>query len=66
MEVIGFSTRDLIALMLDNGVHTSVDAFKRLAIQLQQRALSHERREASLSCDESNVIEDEQFWDTSK
>jgi hypothetical protein len=40
MEVIGFSTRELIALMLDNGIHTSVDAFKRLAIALQSAALA--------------------------
>jgi hypothetical protein len=40
MEVIGFSTRELIALMLDNGIHTSVDRFRSLAIALQSAALA--------------------------
>jgi hypothetical protein len=53
--VLGYSTSELIALMLDNGIHTSVDAFKRPAIQLQQRALTHEKQEAGLSCDEEEA-----------
>lgn len=64
--VLGYSTRELIDAMADNGIHCSVDAFKRLAIALQQRALTHEKQEAALSCDEGNAIEDDQFWDTSK
>ena len=55
--VLGYSTSELIALMLDNGVHTSVDAFKRLAIQLQQRALTHEKQEAALGLMHENEVE---------
>ena len=58
MEVIGFSTRELIALMLDNGIHTSVDAFKRLAIALQQAALTHPyTRDAALQRMHENGVE---------
>jgi VIT1/CCC1 family predicted Fe2+/Mn2+ transporter len=38
--VIGYTTSELIALMLDNGIHISVDRFKRLAIALQSAALT--------------------------
>jgi hypothetical protein len=64
--VLGYTTSQLIDAMLQNGIHCSLDAFKRLAIQIQQRALTHEKQEAGLSCDEGNATEDEQFWDTSK
>lgn len=39
-EVIGYSTADLVAAMLDAGIHTSVDKFRRLAHQIQARALA--------------------------
>jgi len=39
-EVIGYTNRELIALMLDNGIHTSVDRFRSLAISLQSAALA--------------------------
>lgn len=37
--VIGFSRRELIDLMLENGIHTSVDKFERLAVLLQQKVI---------------------------
>ena len=39
-EVIGYTTADLVAAMLDAGIHTSVDKFRRLAAEIQRRALS--------------------------
>jgi hypothetical protein len=53
--VLGYTTSQLIDAMLQNGIHCSLDAFKRLAIQLQQRALTHEKQEAGLSCDEEEA-----------
>jgi hypothetical protein len=38
-EVIGIPTAELIEMMLNAGIHTSVDRFKALAIEIQQRAL---------------------------
>jgi hypothetical protein len=40
MEVIGFSTRELIDAMADAGIHCSLDRFRRLAIALQSAALA--------------------------
>jgi hypothetical protein len=40
MEVIGYSTRELIDAMGDAGIHCSLDRFKRLAIALQSAALA--------------------------
>ena len=39
-EVIGYTTADLVAAMLDAGIHTSVDKFRRLASEIQRRALA--------------------------
>lgn len=50
-EVLGFSTAELVELMLDAGIHTSVDRFKRIAIELQQRALN------STLCAEGPAVE---------
>lgn len=47
-EVIGYSTAELIETMLSAGIHTSVDSFKRLAIELQRRALAHRDAESAL------------------
>jgi hypothetical protein len=73
MEVIGFSTRELIVLMLDNGIHTSVDRFRSLAIALQSAALAQfiagDGKERALHRMHENEVEvglDQQFWDTSK
>lgn len=38
--VIGYTTAELVDLMLDAGIHTSLDRFKRLAIALQSAALA--------------------------
>jgi hypothetical protein len=38
-EIIGIPTAELIEMMLSAGIHTSVDRFKALAIEIQQRAL---------------------------
>jgi alpha-D-ribose 1-methylphosphonate 5-triphosphate synthase subunit PhnH len=40
MEVIGYSTRELIDAMADAGIHCSLDRFRRLAIALQSAALA--------------------------
>jgi hypothetical protein len=71
--VLGYTTAELIALMLDNGIHTSVDAFKRLAIALQSAALAQfiagDGKEQALQRMHENEVEvglDQQFWDTSK
>jgi hypothetical protein len=40
MEVIGFSTRELIDAMGDAGIHCSLDRFRSLAIALQSAALA--------------------------
>jgi hypothetical protein len=36
---IGFTRRELIDLMLDNGIHTSVDKFEALACAIQQKVI---------------------------
>lgn len=52
-EVIGYTTADLVAAMLDAGIHTSVDKFRRLASEIQRRALAsrnaNEETEPSLA-----------------
>jgi hypothetical protein len=40
-EVIGYTTADLIDAMSATGIFCSLDKFKRLAIELQRRALAH-------------------------
>jgi hypothetical protein len=37
--VIGYTTAEIIELMGGAGIHCSLDRFKRLAIELQQRAI---------------------------
>lgn len=37
--VTGFTTSELIEVMMKTGVHCSLDAFRQLAIEIQQRAL---------------------------
>lgn len=39
-EVIGFSHKELIEMMLSSGIHCSVDKFKSLALEIQKRAIS--------------------------
>lgn len=39
-EVIGYTKAELIETMLAAGIHTSVDKFRELAIELQRRALA--------------------------
>lgn len=39
-EVIGYSTADLIDAMSESGIHCSLDRFKRLAIEIQRRAIA--------------------------
>ena len=36
-NVIGYTRKELILLMLDNGIHCSVDKFEEVAIALQQK-----------------------------
>lgn len=38
--VIGYSTAELVDAMLAAGIHTSVDKFRRLAIEMQRRAIN--------------------------
>ncbi|SDH10443.1 hypothetical protein SAMN05216466_107112 [Paraburkholderia phenazinium] len=38
--VIGYTTAELIEAMGNAGIHCSLDRFKRLAIELQQKALT--------------------------
>jgi hypothetical protein len=38
-EPIGYTRREIVELMLSNGIHCGVDAFMQLAAQFQQRAL---------------------------
>jgi hypothetical protein len=38
-EVIGYTTAELIELMLNNGIHCSLDRFKSMAAAIQQKAL---------------------------
>lgn len=39
-DVIGFTTDQLVAAMGDAGIHCSLDRFRRLAIEIQRRALA--------------------------
>lgn len=39
-NVIGYTKAELIDAMLEVGIHCSVDKFRRLAIELQQRAIN--------------------------
>jgi hypothetical protein len=39
MEVINYTTAELVEVMGDAGIHCSLDRFKRVAIELQQRAI---------------------------
>lgn len=39
-EVIGYTTSELIELMLSNGIHCSVDKFKALAVDIQSKVTS--------------------------
>jgi hypothetical protein len=71
--VIGYTTAELVDLMLDAGIHTSLDRFKRLAIALQSAALAQfiagDGKERALQRMHENEVElglDQQFWDTSK
>jgi hypothetical protein len=71
--VIGYTTAELVDLMLDAGIHTSLDRFKRLAIALQSAALAQfiagDGKEQALQQMHENEVElglDQQFWDTSK
>jgi hypothetical protein len=71
--VIGYTTAELVDLMLDAGIHTSLDRFKRLAIALQSAALAQfiagDGKEQALQRMHENEVElglDQQFWDTSK
>jgi hypothetical protein len=36
-EVIGYTTSELIELMLSNGIHCSVDKFKAMAVAIQSK-----------------------------
>ncbi|MBB5547510.1 hypothetical protein [Paraburkholderia fungorum] len=38
-EVIGYTTSELIELMLSNGIHCSVDKFKAIAAEIQRKGL---------------------------
>jgi hypothetical protein len=71
--VIGYTTAELVDLMLDAGIHTSLDRFKRLAIALQSAALAQfiagdgkERALQRMHENEGEMGLDQQFWDTSK
>jgi hypothetical protein len=71
--VIGYTTAELVDLMLDAGIHTSLDRFKRLAIALQSAALAQfiavDGKEQALQRMYENGVElglDQQFWDTSE
>jgi hypothetical protein len=44
-SVIGYTTDELIKAMLNAGIHCSVDRFKALAIEIQQRALQAQNKE---------------------
>jgi hypothetical protein len=44
-SVIGYTTDELIKAMLNAGIHTSVDRFRELAIEIQQRALQAQNKE---------------------
>ena len=37
-NVIGYTRKELILLMLDNGIHCSVDKFEEVAITIQRAA----------------------------
>jgi len=66
-QVIGWDKTSLYELATKRGMHPgSANALMEFAAELQQRALSHERQEAALSCEAGNATEDEQFWDTSE
>ncbi|WP_430230418.1 hypothetical protein [Paraburkholderia tropica] len=39
-EVIGYTTEQLVAAMGDSGIHCSLDRFRRLACEIQRRALA--------------------------
>jgi hypothetical protein len=48
-EVLGIQTAELVSMMLDSGIHTSVDRFKRLAHEIQRRGFEErDRRESVL------------------
>lgn len=44
-EVKGYTTAELIEAMSETGIHCSLDKFKRLAIEIQRRALEHTTNE---------------------
>jgi len=62
IEVIGYTTSELIELMLSNGIHCSVDKFKAIAAAIQQRAIG-----AAGPAVEMRVIDEEMprdhIWD---
>jgi hypothetical protein len=54
-EILGFTTADLVSAMLDAGIHTSVDRFRRLAAEIQRRGFAErDKRELAgtdLTCE---------------
>jgi hypothetical protein len=57
-EILGFTTADLVAAMLDAGIHTSVDRFKRLAAEIQRRGFAErDKREITLDRMADNAAE---------
>jgi hypothetical protein len=61
-EVIGYTTAELIDLMLSNGIHCSLDRFKAVATAIQQKALDVPVVRVTVP---TVAIPDEHMWDLS-